>query len=198
MVASILAAAFVMSVSGFSLSSLRLVDCPSKLRLNAVQCAHISGVEEFKWKASLESSKSTLLSLLLASTLVMPNLAMPMAGFAAAPEVNDIENFKVLKVILISASGLVVLGLLYIATCSVYQRRIIIVNRIVKRKHDTLKCFLLSMIHVSQGAASTQDSGTRRTITRGTVLEGGNFEGKKLIGVSFQQERLGEAGAGRE
>mmetsp|Transcript_38417 Transcript_38417/g.76927 ORF Transcript_38417/g.76927 Transcript_38417/m.76927 type:complete len:171 (-) Transcript_38417:202-714(-) len=40
---------------------------------------------------------------------------------------------------------------------------------------------------VLEGAASTQDSGSRRTITRGTVLDGGDFSNQKLKGVSFQQ-----------
>jgi len=40
---------------------------------------------------------------------------------------------------------------------------------------------------VLQGAASTQDSGSRRTITRGAVLDRSDFSNKNLAGVSFQQ-----------
>ncbi|EKX49721.1 hypothetical protein GUITHDRAFT_135885 [Guillardia theta CCMP2712] len=40
---------------------------------------------------------------------------------------------------------------------------------------------------VLKGAASTQDSGSRRTITRGALLEGSNFDGQNLPGISFQQ-----------
>mmetsp|Transcript_32667 Transcript_32667/g.27595 ORF Transcript_32667/g.27595 Transcript_32667/m.27595 type:complete len:264 (+) Transcript_32667:2-793(+) len=40
---------------------------------------------------------------------------------------------------------------------------------------------------VMQGAASTQDSGSRRTITRGAVLDGSDFSNKQLAGISFQQ-----------
>jgi len=40
---------------------------------------------------------------------------------------------------------------------------------------------------VLQGAASTQDSGSRRTITRGAVLDRSDFSNQNLAGVSFQQ-----------
>jgi len=40
---------------------------------------------------------------------------------------------------------------------------------------------------VLQGAASTQDSGSRRTITRGATLDNSRFDGQKLDGISFQQ-----------
>mgnify|MGYP003692590069 CR=1 FL=1 len=40
---------------------------------------------------------------------------------------------------------------------------------------------------VLRGASSTQDSGSRRTITRGTVLDNSNFAKQNLKGVSFQQ-----------
>ena len=39
---------------------------------------------------------------------------------------------------------------------------------------------------VLQGAASTQDSGSRRTITRGAVLDRSDFSNQNLAGVSFQ------------
>lgn len=40
---------------------------------------------------------------------------------------------------------------------------------------------------VLQGAASTQDSGSRRTITRGAVLDRSDFSDQNLGGISFQQ-----------
>ena len=40
---------------------------------------------------------------------------------------------------------------------------------------------------VLRGASSTQDSGSRRTITRGTVLDNSNFAKQNLKGISFQQ-----------
>lgn len=40
---------------------------------------------------------------------------------------------------------------------------------------------------VLQGAASTQDSGSRRTITRGAVLDRSDFSNRNLAGISFQQ-----------
>jgi hypothetical protein len=40
---------------------------------------------------------------------------------------------------------------------------------------------------VLQGSASTQDSGTRRTVTRGAKLDNSVFAGEKLAGISFQQ-----------
>ena len=43
---------------------------------------------------------------------------------------------------------------------------------------------------VLQGAASTQDSGSRRTITRGAVLDRSDFSNQNLAGVSFQVRLL--------
>ncbi|KAJ1477442.1 hypothetical protein T484DRAFT_1821324 [Baffinella frigidus] len=40
---------------------------------------------------------------------------------------------------------------------------------------------------VLRGASSTQDSGSRRTITRGTVLDNSVFTKQNLKGISFQQ-----------
>ncbi|CAM9982096.1 unnamed protein product, partial [Discosporangium mesarthrocarpum] len=43
---------------------------------------------------------------------------------------------------------------------------------------------------ISQGAASTLDSGARRIITRGVNLENSDFGGKDMSGVSFQQSLI--------
>lgn len=40
---------------------------------------------------------------------------------------------------------------------------------------------------IERGAASTLNSGTVKTMTRGVIIENANFEGKDLSGVSFQQ-----------
>ena len=34
---------------------------------------------------------------------------------------------------------------------------------------------------------AAQDSGSRRTVTRGAVLDGSDFSGQELAGISFQQ-----------
>ena len=51
----------------------------------------------------------------------------------------------------------------------------------------TAKTQLGGNFKVLQGAASTQDSGSRRTITRGAVLDRSDFSNQNLAGVSFQQ-----------
>jgi hypothetical protein len=104
-IAAILAMVFVMEASCFSIPVLRSTSNAVALgnrqsMRDTSRCVAMSAVKENAFKASMDASKAALMSVLLASTLALPNLAPSFVANAAAPtpEVNDIENFKVLKV----------------------------------------------------------------------------------------------------
>ena len=96
---SILAFAAAVETSCFVLGSVKLQHKPAMFSLNPLAKRITHRAAACNSKCSLSEPKNALLSFALASSLLFPNIISSVPVHAAAPaEINEAENFKVLKV----------------------------------------------------------------------------------------------------
>ena len=104
LVSTLVILVFAMKASCFSISTFRFEEKYKSLALrpparNDQGCLLTMGASKDTVHSSFAQSKKEFLSVILASTLILPNIMPFVSAHAAAPpEINEAENFKVLKV----------------------------------------------------------------------------------------------------